>query len=148
MKCYFKSKKAVCLTTGVSIQKNMGSKYQLEWDHIFAWSKLRLMGYNIENVSKYQLAQEITNRAVITQLANRKKSDQPAVNYLESVKERFPNALSLQVIPEDKNLWNIENYELFLQKRREMLAEELNAFLTNITETETVSRDLQYRRHY
>ncbi len=138
MKCYFKSKKAICLTTGVSIQKNMGSKYQLEWDHIFAWSKLRLMGYNVENVSKYQLAQEITNRAIITQLANRRKSDQPAITYLEAVKERFPNALSLQVIPEDKNLWAIENYELFLQKRREMLAEELNAFLTNITETESV----------
>ena len=101
MKRYFKSKS--CLSYNWCIFKKIWvQSINYEWDHIFAWSKLRLMGYNIENVSKYQLAQEITNRAVITQLANRKKSDQPAVNYLESVKERFPNALSLQVIPEDE----------------------------------------------
>ena len=34
MRWYFKSKGAICLTTGISIRKNMGRKYTLEWDHI------------------------------------------------------------------------------------------------------------------
>jgi len=36
MNWYFKSKNAVCLSTGLSIRQNMGKKYKLEWDHIFA----------------------------------------------------------------------------------------------------------------
>ncbi len=135
MKFVMKSKKAICLTTGINIQQNMGSKYQLEWDHIFPWSKLKVSGYNFENLSKYQLAQEITNRAILTQVGNRKKSNQPAKDYLNSVKIKFPNSLNLQMIPEDENLWEIENYELFLTKRRILLANEINKFLENITET-------------
>ena len=45
MKFVMKTKKAICLTTGINIQQNMGSKYQLEWDHIFPWSKLKVSGY-------------------------------------------------------------------------------------------------------
>ena len=36
---YLKSRGAVCLTTGMSLRKNMGSKYQLELDHIFPFFK-------------------------------------------------------------------------------------------------------------
>lgn len=75
MKWYFKSKGAVCLTTGVSLRKNMGKKYQLENDHIFPFSRLKAAGYGKNNRLKYQLAQELTNRAIITQRANRMKSD-------------------------------------------------------------------------
>lgn len=35
MNWYLKSRGAKCLTTGVSLRKNMGKKYSLEWDHIF-----------------------------------------------------------------------------------------------------------------
>ncbi len=135
MKFYFKSRNAICLTTGINIRKNMGKKYELEWDHIFPYSVLRDNGYGIDNRIKYQYAQEITNRAVLTAAANRTKSAQYADGYLTKVKEKFPNGLSLQSIPDDNNLWKLENFELFLEKRRQMLAEELNDFLQNITET-------------
>jgi hypothetical protein len=49
--------------------------------------------------------------------------------YLKQVKEKFPDALKLQCIPEDEELRKLENYELFLKKRRQTLAEELNKFL-------------------
>lgn len=84
---------------------------------------------------KYALAQEITNRAILTQIANRTKSNKLAEDYLENVIENFPNALELQVIPSEEYLWKLENYELFLKKRRVMLAEELNTFLQSITDT-------------
>ncbi len=135
MRWYFKSRGAVCLTTGMSIHKNMGSKYQLENDHIFPYSKLKKAGYNQENRNKYALAHEITNRAILTQLANRQKSAASACDYLKSVQDNFPEALELQIIPVRQELWQIESYESFLQERREMLAKSLNSFLENITDT-------------
>ncbi|MBT3176924.1 MAG: DUF262 domain-containing protein [Desulfobacula sp.] len=142
MKFYFKSKDAKCLSTGISIRKNMGKKYDLEWDHIFPYSVLKAHGYDWNNRRKFALAQEITNRAILTQVANRTKSAKLAEGYLEGVLVKFPNALELQSIPVDKELWKIENYDLFLEQRRKMLANELNAFLNGITETDTGEVDL------
>jgi hypothetical protein len=133
---YLKSRGAVCLTTGMSLRKNMGSKYQLEQDHIFPYSKLKQIGYGQENRIKYALAQELTNRAFLTQVANRSKSASQAVDYLAEVKLKFPQALAQQCIPENPELWKIENYELFLEERRKMLATNLNDFLDKITATE------------
>lgn len=142
VKWYLKSRNAKCLTTGVEIRKNMGKKYQLENDHIFPYFLLKKIGYTRENRVKYQLAQELTNRAILTQVANRKKSNKAPKDYLRSVKDNFPNALKLQCIPEDEELWNIEFYEDFLQRRRETLAENLNQFLEEITETEETETPL------
>ena len=142
MKFYFKSKDAKCLSTGISIRKNMGKKYDLEWDHIFPYSVLKAHGYDWNNRRKFALAQEITNRAILTQVANRTKSAKLAEGYLEGVLVKFPNALELQSIPVDKELWKIENYDLFLEQRRKMLANELTAFLNGITETDTGEVDL------
>lgn len=132
MRWYLKSRGAVCLATGMTLRKNMGAKYQLERDHIFPFSKLKEVGY-ADSAYKYSLAQELTNRAILTQHANRTKSATHAADYLASVKTSFPNALELQCIPEDPNLWKIENYELFLEERRKLLASHLNTFLQNIT---------------
>ena len=134
MRWFFKSKNAVCLTTGLSIRKNMGKHYGLERDHIFPYSVLKSHGYNMDNRHKYQLAQEITNRAILTSLANRSKSDMSAKDYLSNVSENYPNALELQCIPFDNSLWEIENFELFLNARRRILTEELNNWLDGITE--------------
>ncbi len=133
---YLKSRGAVCFTTGLSLRKNMGSKYQLELDHIFPYSRLKDAGYGFGNRVKYALAQELTNRAILTQVANRNKSNTHAADYLGTVRSKFPKALELQCIPQDENLWKIENYELFLEERRKMLSKHLNTFLDNITATE------------
>lgn len=139
MRWYFKSKNAVCLSTGVFIRKNMGAKYKLEKDHIFPYSKLKLIGYGQENRLLYSLAQEITNRAILTEVANRTKQATDAAVYLSDIKNKYPTALVLQSIPEDAELWKIENYQLFLQARRELLAEQLTKFLSEITVTGTTT---------
>jgi hypothetical protein len=137
MRWYFKSKGAVCLGTGLTLRKNMGKKYTLERDHIFAYSVLRDSGiYDMENQFHYAIAQEITNRAILTSCENREKSAKYANVYLAEVKKHFPNALKLQSIPEDEKLWEVENYEKFLEARRDMLATELNNFLNNISITQ------------
>lgn len=137
MRWYFKSKDAVCLTSGVSIRKNMGKKYSLEKDHIFPYAALKKNGYDTNNRFKYALAQEITNRAILSQIANRGKSDQATKVYLEEAKSRFPTSLSKQCIPEDPSLWELSEFEKFLQERRSILSKELNDFLENITKMDT-----------
>ena len=136
MRWYLKSKGAVCFTTGLGIRHNVGSSYQLENDHIFPYSQLKAAGFGEGNRVKYALAQELTNRAILTQLANRTKSDTSASDYLTSVREKSPKALALQCIPEDPDLWQLENYEQFLEARRRMLADGLNQFFEGITFTD------------
>ena len=136
MRWYFKSRGAYCFTTGVKLRQPMGKRYSLENDHIFPFSKLRDAGYGVENRIKYALAQELTNRAILTQIANRTKSATTAKDYLAEIAERNPDALAKQSIPADPNLWETENFEAFLKARRAMLASELNAFLASITQTE------------
>src|SRR3546814_15654607 len=46
----------------------------------------------------------------------------------------YPYTTLFRSIPADPDLWKLENYERFLQARREMLASELNTFLNSITE--------------
>jgi hypothetical protein len=139
MRWYFKSQGAVCFTTGISIRKNMGKKYSLEWDHIFPYSLLKIAGYNMENRHKYQLAQEITNRAILTQVANRSKSNMEPDAYLSTINKK---ALELQSIPTSPGLWEMDNFELFLIERRKLLANNLNEYLDNITEMEAPEIDL------
>lgn len=134
MRWYFKSKGAVCLTSGVSIRQNMGKKYLLEKDHIFPYAALKANGYDINNRFKYALAQEITNRAVLASVENRGKSDQAAKEYLQGAAEKFPSALAKQCIPNDPSLWSINSFENFLAARRKLLSDELNQFLSGITE--------------
>ena len=134
MRWFFKSKGAVCLGTGIQLRKYMGSKYELEKDHIFAYSVLRDSEYfDMSNRLDYALAQEITNRAILTSTENKSKSGKYADIYLSEVTKLFPNSLQLQCIPEDENLWKVENYNEFLQARRNLLTENLNDFLNNIS---------------
>lgn len=149
MRWYFKSKGAVCLGTGLKLQQNMGEKYSLERDHIFAYARLKNsvnesgeLYYDMDDRFDYSLAQELTNRAILTLDANRAKSDMNAHAFLTSVKQKYPNALNLQCIPENEELWKIENYKEFLQKRREILAEELNYYLNNISITTDVKTEI------
>lgn len=137
MRWYFKSQNAVCLGTGVSLRQNMGKKYVLEKDHIFPYAALKANGYDVEDRFKYALAQEVTNRAILTQIENRGKSNTAASDYLREANTRFPTALRKQCIPTDEALWAMPAFEKFLAARRGMLARELNTFLKNITVLDT-----------
>jgi len=132
MKWYLKSKGATCFTTGLGLHKNMGEKYQLENDHIFPSALLKKVGYGRGNRIKYAMAQELTNRAILTQFANRRKSAKSAEGYLSEINQTSPGVLEKQCIPLDERLWKIENYEQFLGARRQLLATKLNAYLDKL----------------
>ncbi len=131
---YFKSVGAVCLGTGLKLHQNMGKSYGLEKDHIFAYSFLRDSGYfDMDNHADFSLAQEITNRAILTKFENGRKSAKPADVYLRDIKNSSPNSLSLQCIPENEELWKLENFRLFIEERRKLLTDRLNDFLTKLS---------------
>jgi hypothetical protein len=132
LRWYLKSQNATCLTTGLGLHQNMGKSYQLENDHIFPASILKKHGYGRDNRLKYAMAQELTNRALLTQIANRKKSDTAAFDYLTAIKAKSPEALERQCIPTDESLWVIEHYEDFLVARRELLASRMNTYLNGL----------------
>ena len=136
MKLYFKSINAVCLGTGVSLSQNIGNRYKLDEDHIFPSAKLKPLGYDRNiNSYKYALAQELTNREILCARENRgEKNDALPKDYLKEVKRRFPNALKLQCIPENEELWELDRYEDFLKARRVLLAEHLNQYLDTFLE--------------
>ncbi len=116
MRWYLKSRGAVCLTTGLSIRQSMGSKYQLENDHIFPYSRLKKAGYGKGNRVKYALAQEFTNRAILTQVANRSKSASLAGDYLRSVKERFPRRSSSSAYRKTRRCGRFRSTSPFLSR--------------------------------
>ena len=133
MKFYFKSEKALSFD-GISINAGHGSKYSLENDHIFPTHLLAKKGYRRKTL-KFRLANEIANRAIVTKKENRAKSGKDTLSYLTEVQKKHPNALKSQLIPEDRDLWKIENYEKFLKKRRQLLSKKFNSFLENLAET-------------
>ncbi|MCY4149742.1 MAG: DUF262 domain-containing protein [Gammaproteobacteria bacterium] len=134
MRWYFKSRKALCLGTGLELHQKMAKKYTLERDHIFPYADLQSSGYPVGNRIKYAYAQELTNRVILTECEYRNRSDSSAKDYLEKVDQNFPSALKLQSIPMDKSLWEMNRFEDFLAARRSILAKELNEFLEGITE--------------
>jgi hypothetical protein len=149
MRWYFKSKGAICLGDGLKLQGNMGKKYLLENDHIFSSSRLHNLidengdlCYDSNDRISESLVQELTNRAVLTLSANRHKSSMDAYDFLSTARGKYPNALELQCIPENENLWRIENYKEFLKERRERLSTELNKYLSDISITKNTKSEI------
>lgn len=133
MRWIFKARGAVCLTTGAKLHQIMGEKYALERDHIFPTRLLKEHGYAQTDYSRYALAQEIGNRMILTKVANRQKADAEPSAYLSQARESFPDALSLQCIPEDESLWNASRFEDFLQARRKLIAEMMNNHIASLS---------------
>ncbi len=132
MRWVFKARGAICLTTGAKLHQIMGKKYILERDHVFPTKVLKLYGYGQEDTGRYALAQEISNRMILTQIANRQKSDKEPGVYLDEAKKKFPTALFKQCVPEDPGLWEVDRFEDFLAARRILIAEAINSHIEGL----------------
>jgi hypothetical protein len=79
---------------------------------------------------------------VLTSATNIGLSATPPAEYLPEVEKRFPGALAKQCVPGKPELWELENFELFLQERRQLLASAINDLMGSLTEsvpTETIA---------
>jgi hypothetical protein len=94
-----------------------------EEHHIIPRSLLKKADY------EYSLIDDASNIAFLTEKANRRISNTPPETYLAEIDSA---KLKKQFVPLDKNLWKIENYELFLQQRRKAIVEKVNDYFKSL----------------
>jgi len=112
---------------GLPVAANMlGKMNQLEIHHIFPKSKLYEKDYS------RPLVNALGNYCLLTAECNRKIGKNLPEEYFPKVLEKNPDALRSQWIPEDENLWKIENYPDFLKARKVLLAGAANRFLSEL----------------
>lgn len=105
--------------------------YELQSHHIFPKNRL-YDEYDAGKSSHRKLVNEIANRAFITPQSNQYFSDKLPAEYLPEVVDKHPKALQSQFIPENQELWKMENYEEFLAKRRGLLSEAVNDYMEDL----------------
>jgi hypothetical protein len=119
-----KAKKATDWRTGLGLSLTHQGKYHyIQYHHIFPKALLK-------GKFEKQEINEISNMAFVSGRMNREiRASEPCKYFPGIIKSRGEEALTLQAIPLDSSLHAVENYRTFLETRRKMLAEELNAFL-------------------
>lgn len=105
--------------------RHTGSAHAIQYHHIFPKSLLK--EYEKKEVN------EIANMAFIGGKANRTITNKEPKDYMEKiVAEQTEEALTSQLIPTDRNLWELSSYREFLAYRRMMIAQTINAFMKKL----------------
>lgn len=115
----------------------LASSHTTPWHshHIFPQSRLyREGGLSPDNHVDRQKVNEIANRAFLTAETNTKVGDALPEQALVQVEEGYPCALQRQFVPTNPLLWKLENYDRFLQHRRELIAAAYNRAMNELLE--------------
>lgn len=100
-----------------------GAHHQLQFHHIFPKAILKATYTGRE-------ADDIANLCFISGKTNRQISDKAPAEYFPSLIQKAGVVVfDAQQIPTDEGLLRVENYKTFLVRRRELMAQRLNAFL-------------------
>ena len=123
-----KKKGAKDWKTGLGLSLTHQGKYHyIQYHHVFPKSKLKGL-YETREIN------EIANMAFVAGKTNRQISNRDPVDYLpEVMKGRGEDALTMQLVPMQPELWKLENYRSFLDTRRMLLAEACNAFIATVS---------------
>jgi len=115
------------LEFGIELKNHLlGKMNKLEVHHIFPKALLYKHDYDKSEVNS------IANFMFLTKETNLLISDKNPEDYFEEFENKNPGVLESNWIPMDKNLWKVENYNQFLEKRRELLAASANDFLNSL----------------
>lgn len=105
-----------------------GQSHKLQFHHIFPKALLTSAGRTAAQ------ADDIANLAFIGGTTNRKISATPPSTYIKTMIEKSgPEIFAAQCIPVEDELLQVDNYDAFLARRRELLADRLNTFLGSHT---------------
>jgi hypothetical protein len=110
----------------------LNGNFELHSHHIFPRSRLYDEKYDSNNHMHKKKVNEIANRAFLTKEGNWDIDNDLPEDYLPEVDEKHGDALERQFVPKNPELWKLENYEEFLQKRRELLASAINSFIEKL----------------
>ncbi len=104
----------------------LGRNSSLEVHHVFPKNQLYKHEYSRPEVNA------LSNFTFLTKDTNIQISNMLPEDYLPLVQERQPNALLTHWIPDDPDLWKMENYPSFIEERRKLLAKAANDILDNL----------------
>lgn len=115
------------LCSGIELKQSLlGKMSYLELHHIFPKSKLYQAHYRRPEVNA------LANFTFLTAACNHSISATLPEVYLPQCEQEQPGVLQSHWIPQDEQLWKIENYLDFLAARRELLAKAANDFLDKL----------------
>ena len=110
---------------GISLDHS-GAAHKLQFHHIFPQDCLK------RHIDKKKI-NDIANLSFISGKTNRQIGNKPPSQYLpELVEDHGKDVLKYlekQCVPTDENLWEIENYDAFLQARRDLIVKKMNEFI-------------------
>jgi len=127
-----KAKGGIDWFNGLPLDVTYGKIYSIQSHHIFPSSILWKTGrYKANNTLHRIIVNDLANRAFLTADTNISIiSNTNPKDYFSIIIEKYgEKALVDQLIPMDRNLWEIDNYEQFLAKRRIIIADEINKYL-------------------
>lgn len=113
--------------TGLPLKSGLlGKMNHLEVHHIFPKAQL-----NRRNFKKAEV-NAVANYCFLTKDTNLKISDRLPEEYFPEIEAKHPGALRSQWIPDDPELWRVENFREFLEARKRLLADATNRFLEEL----------------
>jgi len=103
--------------------KHSGNSHKLQFHHIFPKAYLK-------NDYENKEVNDLANLSFIGGKTNRKISDKaPSIYFPDIIKKQGKEAFIKQCVPTDIELLDKEEYENFLDKRRELIVDRLNRFI-------------------
>ncbi|MCC8046583.1 MAG: DUF262 domain-containing protein [Clostridiales bacterium] len=124
--------------TNIELSNNLlGKNSSLEVHHIFPKDLLYKAG------KSKPIVNALANYAFLTKETNLAISNRKPEEYIPEYKEKCPGAMETHWIPSDPELWKIENYEKFLEKRRILLAKAANNLLDSLYQGQIADVELQ-----
>jgi len=142
MNFVIRNKGGVDWANQLDLSNPFGDRYKVERHHIFPKSVLKDFGYKTgKNKHHFNKVHEIANRVPLTRSGNRDIFKDKPIDYLPKVREKNPGNLKKFLIPTRDKLWKLENYELFLEKRRELIAKGINDFMNSLIEEKIEEED-------
>jgi hypothetical protein len=109
--------------SGVAIHlHHQGRAHLIQYHHIFPKARVREL-YDVREVN------EIANLAFISGRTNRHFYTDLPKTYLPKVAERGGDVLTSQCVPLDPTLWELSSFPAFLQERRALIADAVNALV-------------------
>lgn len=99
---------------------------QLELHHIFPKHQLHKAGHD------RKARNALANFCFLARETNYKIRRRKPAEYLAEIADKYPGVLESQWIPTDQNLWKVDNYDYFLNARKQLLAEAANELLNSL----------------
>ncbi len=134
----FKSRGAKDWFTGLALSSShLGMSHKIQAHHIFPKALLSKAKYDQKEIN------DIANLVFLGGSTNRKISDTPPSVYFEKeiISKRGQETLKSQLIPEDRALWEVDNFRQFLQYRRSEIARTINEFIEHLPISATKSAE-------